>query len=50
VSELRLAGAKNKEQAQAVLEKFLPRYNRRFSKPAAKALPAWQKVETKRLE
>jgi len=50
VSELRLAGAKTKEQAQAVLEKFLPQYNRRFSKPAAKALPAWQKVEAKRLE
>ena len=50
VSELRLAGAKTKEQAQAVLEKFLPQYNRRFSKPAVKASPAWRKVETKRLE
>ncbi len=50
VSELRLAGAKNKEQAQAVLEKFLPPYNRRFSKPPVNALPAWQKVEAKRLE
>lgn len=50
VSELRLAGAKNKEEAQAVLEKFLPPYNRRFSKPAVKALPAWQKVEARRLE
>ena len=50
VSELRLAGAKNKEQAQAVLEKFLPQYNRRFSKPAVKALPAWRKLEAKRLE
>src|ERR1700675_2679059 len=50
VSELRLAGAKNKEEAQAVLEKFLPQYNRRFSKPPVKALLAWQKVETKRLE
>jgi len=50
VSELRLAEAKNKAQAQAVLEKLLPHYNRRFSKPAAKALPAWQKLDTKRLE
>jgi transposase len=50
VSELRLAGAKNKEQAQAVLEKFLPQYNRRFSKPAVQALPAWRKVKAKRLE
>lgn len=50
VSELRLAGAKTKERAQAVLEKFLPQYNRRFSKPAAQALPVWQKVEVRRLE
>lgn len=50
VSELRLAGAKTKEQAQAVLDKSLPLYNRRFSKPAVNSLPAWQKVETKRLE
>ena len=50
VSELRLAGAKTKVQAQAVLENFLPQYNRRFSKPALKALPAWQKLEAKRLE
>jgi hypothetical protein len=50
VSELRLAGAKTKERAQAVLEKFLPQYNRRFSKPPVKALPAWQKLETRRLE
>jgi len=50
VSELRLAGAKTKEQAQAVLEKFLPQYNRRFAKPAVKALPAWAKLEAKRLE
>jgi transposase len=50
VSELRLAGAKNKEEAQAVLEHFLPQYNRRFSKPALKAAPAWRKLEAKRLE
>ena len=50
VSELRLAGAKNKEQAQAVLGKLLPQHNRRFSKPPVKALPVWHTVETKRLE
>src|SRR3989338_3714658 len=50
VSELRLVGAQTKEEAQAVLEKFLPQYNRRFSKPAVKVLPAWRKVEAKRLE
>ena len=50
VSELRLAGAKNKEEAQAVLEQFLVQYNRRFSKPALKAAPAWRKVEAKYLK
>lgn len=50
VSELRLAGAKTKQQAQAVLDRFLPQYNRRFSKPALKAQPAWRKVEAKPLE
>jgi len=32
VNELRLKGAKKREQAQAVLEYFLPKYNRKFSK------------------
>jgi hypothetical protein len=41
---------KTKERAQAVLEKFLPQYNRRFSKPPAEALPLWQKVAARRLE
>jgi len=43
VSELRLAKAKTLEQAQAVLERYLPEHNRKFAKPA-KALPAWRKV------
>jgi transposase len=43
VSELRLAKAKTMEQAQAVLERYLPDHNRKFSKPA-KAEPAWRKV------
>ena len=34
VSELRLAKAKTLEQAQAVLDRYLPEHNRRFSKPA----------------
>ena len=50
VSELRLAGAKNKAEAQAVLERFLPRHNRQFAKPALKAQPAWRQVDPKRLE
>lgn len=33
-SELRLAKAKNLEQANAVLERFLEEYNRKFAKPA----------------
>jgi transposase len=43
VSELRLAKAKTMEQAQAVLERYLPEHNRKFAKPA-KAEPAWRKV------
>src|SRR5256712_2089998 len=50
VSELRLVGAKSKAEAQAVLDHFLPQYNRRFSKPALVAKPAWRKVEHKQLE
>jgi len=50
VSELRLCGAKSKAEAQAVLDRFLPQYNRRFPKPPVKAEPAWRKVEAKRLE
>ena len=49
VSELRLAKAKTMEQAQAVLERYLPVHNRRFSKPA-KAEPAWRKVSSVQIE
>lgn len=45
VSELRLAKAKTMEQAQAVLERYLPVHNRKFSKPA-QAQPAWRKVSS----
>jgi len=45
VSELRLAKAKTLQQAQAVLERYLPEHNRRFAKPA-KAEPAWRRVSS----
>src|SRR6188508_1062317 len=45
VSELRLAKAKTLEQAQAVLERYLPVHNRKFSKPA-RAEPAWRIVSS----
>jgi transposase len=50
VSELRLAGAKTPQQAAAVLKHYLPIHNRKFSKPAAKAQPAWRKTSLKQLE
>jgi hypothetical protein len=49
VSELRLAGATTRMEAQAVLARFLPSYNRRFAKPAAAATPAWRGVDRPRL-
>jgi len=49
VSELRLAKAKTSEQAQAVLERYLPVHNRKFSKPAV-AEPAWRKVSSLQIE
>ena len=42
VSELRLAKAKTIEQAQVVLQRYLPVHNRKFSVPAM-AQPAWKK-------
>jgi len=50
VSELRLANAKTRELAQLVLERFLPDYNRKFSKPAVKARSLWKKVSLTQLE
>jgi transposase len=44
VSELRRAQAKTQAQAQAVLERYLPEHDRKFSKPPANAVPAWRKV------
>src|SRR5574341_276884 len=50
VSELRLAGAKTKEQAQAVLDRILPDHNRKFAKPAARSEPAWRKASPTQIE
>ena len=40
-SELRLAGATTKADADQVLSRYLPRHNRRFTVPANDATPAW---------
>ncbi|MDO8691721.1 MAG: ISNCY family transposase, partial [Dehalococcoidia bacterium] len=45
VSELRLAGASTIEEANSVLEVFLPRYNERFGVPAAQSEPAYRPVD-----
>lgn len=50
VSELRLAGAKTRAEAQAVLEDYLPKFNRTFSKTARRTQPAWRKVQPHQLE
>jgi transposase len=42
VSELRLAGADDQASANIVLERFIPRFNARFSVPAALDQPAWR--------
>ena len=42
VSELRLAGATDRESANRVLARFLPRFNRRFGVPATNPVPAWR--------
>ena len=49
VSELRLAKAKTMEQAQAVLERYIPAHNRKFAKPA-KAEPAWRRVSSLQID
>lgn len=45
VSELRLATTKTLEKAQAVLDRYLPEHNRRFSRPA-QAKPIWRKTSS----
>lgn len=49
VSELRLAKAKTVEQAQTVLDRYLPEHNRKFSKPA-RAQPAWRKASSQQIQ
>ena len=49
VSELRLAKAKTLEQAQAVLERYIPVHNRKFAKPA-RAEPAWRKLSALQIQ
>ncbi len=44
VSELRVAHATTAQEANAVLERFRPDYNRRFAVTAADATPAWRPV------
>jgi len=50
VSDLRLAKAKTVEQATTVLDRHLPVHNRKFSKPALNAQPAWRKVSSLQIE
>jgi hypothetical protein len=45
VSELRLAGASTREEANKVLWDFLPRYSQRFAVPAAQAGSAYRQPE-----
>jgi transposase len=44
VSELRRAGAKTAEEANAVLERYMPGHNRRFAIAPADSTPAWRRV------
>ena len=44
VTELRLAGATDREAANRVLARFLPRHNRRFTVEPASPEPAWRPV------
>ena len=45
ITELRLAGATTIEQANTVLEQFLPRYNRRFQIPPQYPEPAFRPLD-----
>jgi hypothetical protein len=45
VSELRLAGAKTIDEANSVLEAFLPRFNKRFGVPATRQEPSYRSVD-----
>jgi transposase len=43
-SELRLAGARTVEDANAVLKRYRPKYNRRFAVTPADRSPAWRQL------
>ena len=45
VTELRLAGASTIDEANSVLEAFLPRFNKRFSVPATRPESAYRPVD-----
>ena len=45
VSELRLAGASTIEEANSILEAFLPRFNERFGVPATQPEPSYRPVD-----
>ena len=45
ITELRLAGATTIEQANTVLDQFLPRYNRRFQIPPQHPEPAFRPLD-----
>ena len=47
ITELRLAGATTIEQANTVLEQFLPRFNRRFQVPPQHPEPAFRPLNPK---
>ena len=44
VSELRLANACTARAANQVLERYVPRHNRKFAVPAQEATPAWRRL------
>jgi transposase len=45
VSELRLAGASTIDEANSILELFLPRFNKSFGVPAAESKPVYRPVD-----
>lgn len=49
-SELRLANARTLEEANVVLEKFRPAFNRRFGRRPTDSVPAWRSAREMNLE
>jgi transposase len=46
VTELRMAGAADRDAANRVLRRFVPRFNRRFAVPPTDVTPAWRPLPT----